>query len=254
MKPLLSVLFVVAFACQAFAVDKDEVMVFELRTYTAEPGKLADLEKRFRDHTVRLFAKHGIVNYGYWKPETPDTLIYLLAHPSRDAADKAWMSFRNDPEWQAAYKKSHENGPLVKKADTVFLTPTDYSPVKSAKNEPPKASDSPQIYELRTYTTLEGRLPNLNARFRDHTMKLFGKHGMTNLVYGVPTDEKLKSTTLIYLLAHKSRAAADKSWSDFQNDPDWKAARDASEKDAKILAPNGVKRVYLTPTDYSTLN
>jgi hypothetical protein len=107
---------------------------FEMRTYTANDGKMADLHKRFREHTNRLFVKHGMTLIGYWTPvdgpEAENTLIYLLAYPSREARDKSWKEFQNDPEWQAAFKASHANGPLVKKAESKFLAPTDYSPIK----------------------------------------------------------------------------------------------------------------------------
>jgi NIPSNAP len=106
-----------------------------------------------------------------------------------------------------------------------------------------------RIYELRTYTTHPDRLAALNARFKDHTMKLFEKHGMKNVMYWIPTDEKLKDNTLIYVVSHASREAAKKSWDSFINDPEWHAARDASEKDGKIVAK--VDAVYMTLTDYS---
>jgi hypothetical protein len=108
---------------------------------------------------------------------------------------------------------------------------------------------SMRLYELRTYTTHPGRLPALNQRFADHTMRLFEKHGMKNEMYWVPTDEKLKDNTLIYIVSHDSAEAASTSWKAFQADPEWQAARDASEKDGKIVAK--VERVYMTPTDYS---
>lgn len=235
------------------ATPKDSApMLFELRIYTAEPGKLNDLHARFRDHTIRLFEKHGMTNLVYGVPaDTPDTLIYLLAHKDRPSADKSWAAFRNDPEWQAAFKKSHENGPLVKKAESVYFSPTDYSPVKAAVKQKASKEAEPRLFELRIYTTNEGKLADLNTRFRNHSMKLFEKHGMTNDVYGVPTDDKTKDNTLVYLVIHKDKAAADKSWAGFQNDPEWKAARDASEKDGKLLVQGGVKKWYLTPTDYS---
>jgi len=110
---------------------KPAPLVYELRTYIAHPGKLDDLHKRFRDHTVRLFEKHGMKNVAYWTPiDKDDTLVYVLAHKSREAAEKSWNDFKNDPEWQAAYKESHKNGPLVMKVESQFLTPTDYSPMK----------------------------------------------------------------------------------------------------------------------------
>jgi hypothetical protein len=107
-----------------------------------------------------------------------------------------------------------------------------------------------RLYELRTYTTLEGRLPALHKRFAEHTMKLFEKHGMKNEAYWVPTDPAKKDNTLIYVVSHDSQEAADKSWRAFQADPDWVKARDASEKDGKILA-KAPDRVYMTLTEYS---
>jgi hypothetical protein len=115
---------------KAAAADK----VFELRTYHCNEGKLEDLHKRFRDHTVKLFEKHGIQNVGYWTPTegdaAKDTLIYIVAHPSREAAKANFAKFGADPEWQEAYKESHKNGPLVKKMESVFMKPTDYSKIK----------------------------------------------------------------------------------------------------------------------------
>ena len=105
------------------------------------------------------------------------------------------------------------------------------------------------VYELRTYTTLEGRLPNLHARFKNHTLKLFEKHGIKNVMYWTPTDEKLSQNTLIYVLWHASPEAAKKSWDGFRSDPDWIKARDESEKDGKIVAK--VEAVYMKATEYS---
>lgn len=107
-----------------------------------------------------------------------------------------------------------------------------------------------RIYELRTYTTLPGRLPALNKRFADHTMKLFEKHGMRNEMYWIPTDDARKDNTLIYVISHESQEAAEKNWKAFQADPDWIKVRDASEADGKILA-QAPERVFLRLTDYS---
>lgn len=106
-----------------------------------------------------------------------------------------------------------------------------------------------RLYELRIYTTEAGRLPALHARFRDHTMKLFEKHGMKNGMYWTPTDPEKKDNTLIYVVSHASQEAATKSWKDFIADPEWHKVRDASEKDGKIVAK--VERTYMTLTDYS---
>ena len=108
--------------------------VFELRTYTAAPGKLDALHKRFRDHTVKLLSKHGMSHVGYWAPAdallAENTLIYVLAHPSREAAKKSWDAFRADPEWIKVRDESQKDGSLTTKVESVFMNPTDYSPLK----------------------------------------------------------------------------------------------------------------------------
>jgi hypothetical protein len=109
--------------------------VFELRTYTTNPGKLDDLHKRFREHTCTLFKKHGMELIGFWTPQDEDKgkgskLIYILAFPSREAAKKAWKDFGDDPEWKKVYEESHKNGVLVGKVESVYMDPTDYSDLK----------------------------------------------------------------------------------------------------------------------------
>lgn len=108
--------------------------VFEMRTYTTEEGKLPDLLKRFREHTTKLFEKHGMTNIGYWvpadEPRSKDTLIYMLAHDSREAAKKSWDGFRTDPEWIKARDASEASGKIVKKVESVYLSPTDFSAIK----------------------------------------------------------------------------------------------------------------------------
>jgi hypothetical protein len=108
--------------------------VFELRTYTAPEGKLDDLVARFRNDTLRIFEKHGMDNVGYWlptdAPASSNTLIYILAHDSRDAATKSWAAFREDPEWKGVAERTQANGPIVSKVESVFLEATDFSPLK----------------------------------------------------------------------------------------------------------------------------
>ena len=108
--------------------------VFEMRTYYTNEGKLPDLEKRFREHTTKIFKKHGMTNIGYWvpqdSPKKENTLIYILAHKDRDAAKKSWDDFRNDPEWKEVAKASEVNGKIVSKVESVFMDPTDYSLIK----------------------------------------------------------------------------------------------------------------------------
>ena len=104
---------------------------FEMRTYHANPGKMDALNKRFREHTNRLFVKHGIDLVGYWEPvDQKDTLIYILAYPNKEARDTSWKAFQSDPDWVKAKAESEKDGVLVNKVDQVFMTPTDYSPIK----------------------------------------------------------------------------------------------------------------------------
>jgi hypothetical protein len=108
--------------------------VFEMRTYIAHPDRLEALHKRFREHTNRLFEKHGMELIGYWTPTDGDasknTLVYILAYPSREARDASWKAFLDDPDWKKAYAASHEDGPIVAKVESVFLAPTDYSAIR----------------------------------------------------------------------------------------------------------------------------
>ena len=105
--------------------------VYELRTYTAAPGKFDALNTRFREHTLRIFAKHGVKNVVYWTPtEGPlvgNTIIYVIPHASREASKKFWSAFLADPEWVKAKAASEVNGPLTTKVEAVFMTTTDYS-------------------------------------------------------------------------------------------------------------------------------
>ena len=108
--------------------------IFELRTYTAPDGKLGDLHARFRNHTLRIFQKHGIQNVAYFatmeNPLAKNTLVYIIAHRDRAAATASWDAFRKDPEWVKVAADSQVNGRIVEKTESVFLTATDYSPMK----------------------------------------------------------------------------------------------------------------------------
>lgn len=120
-------------AATTFAAPAAE-RVFELRTYTTHEGKLEALNTRFRQHTTKLFERHGMTNVGYWVPAdaplSQNTLIYVLAHPSREAAQKSWAAFRNDAEWQKVRAESEAGGKIVSKVDSVLMNATDFSPMK----------------------------------------------------------------------------------------------------------------------------
>ncbi len=223
---------------------------YEMRVYYAAPGKLEALNSRFRDHTVKLFEKHGMQNIGYWMPlENKDQkLVYVLAYPNRQAREASWKAFMADPDWTKAYKASEVDGKLVAKVEVSFMTATDYSPAIAP------SLAAPRVFELRTYTATAGKLDNLNARFRDHTLELFAHHGMKNLAYwNLSAGEKGADQKLIYILSHASKAAGEASFKTFREDPKWKAARVASEEKAggSLTAPEGVKSEYMQATDYS---
>ena len=116
------------------SVEAQSPRVYEMRTYHCLPGRLEALKTRFRDHTTKLFAKHGMKNVGYWipadAPNSQNTLIYILAHESREAAEKSWKEFRADPEWNTVREASEKDGKIVEKADSVYMTPTDFSALK----------------------------------------------------------------------------------------------------------------------------
>ncbi len=115
------------------------------------------------------------------------------------------------------------------------------------------SAQSNRVFELRTYTTNDGKLPNLLARFRDHTTQIFEKHGMTNVGYWVPQDAKdHPDSTLIYIISHDSRDAAVKSWQSFRDDPEWSRVAEESQRDGRIVA--NVESVYMDATDFSLTN
>ena len=125
----------VFFASRAVASKVAPDRVFEMRTYITHPGRLDALNSRFRDHTTALFKKHGMENIGYWVPQDEkdgkaNTLVYLLAHESRDAAKKSWAAFSADPVWNKAKEASEKDGKIVDKVISIFLSPTDYSAIK----------------------------------------------------------------------------------------------------------------------------
>ena len=132
---MIAVLLVGLFGAVTVRAESDSVAkgsrCFELRTYTAAPGKLDALHARFRDHTNALFIKHGMTIVGYWEPtDKPDTLVYMLAYKDRAARDVAWKAFQSDPDWVKARAASEVNGSLTAKVENLFMSATDYSPVK----------------------------------------------------------------------------------------------------------------------------
>lgn len=232
------------------------VGIYELRTYTAAPGKMAELDARFRDHTIGLFQKHGMTPIGFFHvapaagQPADNRLIYVMGYKDRAARDAAWAAFAADPEWKQVYADSQKNGSLTSKIENVFLNPTDYSPKLNTK-----PAGTPRHFELRTYTVTPGRIEDLHTRFRDHTLRIFAKHGMTNYLYWRPVaDQPAMTDKMVYLLAFPNQEARNESWKAFGADPEWKTVSDNSQKTGPMLiSPGGVVSIQLTPTDYSPL-
>ncbi|MGD2133461.1 MAG: NIPSNAP family protein [Maricaulaceae bacterium] len=225
--------------------------VYELRVYTAAEGRLDDLSARFRDHTLEIFERHGMTSIGYWTPldETDERLFYILAFPSREARDAAWQAFGDDPEWEQVAAASNANGRILAGVESTFLTLTDYSPELEIV-QPPRT----RVFELRTYTTNEGKLDDLHERFADHTIMLFRRHGMNNVAYfSLMDDQEGAANTLVYLLAHADPATRNASFRAFSQDAEWQRVAEESNARGPILVEGGVDSVMLEPTDYSPL-
>lgn len=240
---LTSILVIISFGLFA---QQPDTRYFELRIYYCYPGRLDALIERFQNNTTRIFEKHGMENMGYWLPTKNDknALYYILAYPNKEAREKSWNAFAADPEWKEVAAKSEASGKIVEAVTSVFMNASDILPMIKT------ASGKNNVYELRTYTCLPGRLPNLITRFKNHTLKLFEKQHMENIAYFTSIENEGQSK-LVYLLAHKSEEEAAKSWTAFRVDPTWIAARDASEKDGKIVEK--VESVFLKPLSFSKM-
>ncbi len=116
------------------AVQAQSSRVFELRVYHTFPGRLPALQTRFREHTIGIFNRHHMTSIGYWVPQDAaqhdNTLVYIIAHESRDAAKKNWAEFGADPDWQQVSKASEADGKIVEKIDSTYMDPATYSPIQ----------------------------------------------------------------------------------------------------------------------------
>jgi NIPSNAP len=228
---------------------KRDTLCYELRIYTAEKGKLNDLLKRFRNHTTKLFEKHGMTNVGYWTPlDNPDEkLYYVLSYPNRAARETAWKAFMADTVWQSVAKASEAKGGLVAKAESIFLKTTDFSPTnwKSSNNG---------VWEFRIYTTTKNNLSLLLERFRGFTYKRFESLGMTNQLYWTATDTAQGSDKMLYyFLTHPTEEIAKAAFKKFGNDPEWIATRKASEVKGGGSLTEKVESIFMFPTDFSPI-
>lgn len=246
---ILASLAIVLFIMNSANAQKTNHTFYELRTYHCPEGKRPGLVERFRDHTLRLFEKHGIKNIAYFLPTDPSNniLVFVISYPSQALRDSLWNSFFTDPEWQEAARKSEAGGKLVSSVDQAFLQlapdlTSEFTPERNVKT---------RVFELRTYTCHPGKVPDLTARFRDHTREIFQKHGMTNIVYWYTVEKDGAQSRLVYLLAHPSEAAGRAAFEAFRKDPEWVRVRTASEEAAPIVEK--VESLYLTPLPFSPL-
>ncbi len=236
-----------AFANILFA-QKQDTRYYEMRIYYCEAGKLPDLLNRFKNHTTQLFERHGMSNVGYWIPiqNEKNALYYVLSYPSKDAREASWKAFGADPEWKSVREESEKNGKIVAKVESIFMNLTDFSPKVKAKQANPE-----RVFELRTYTATPNNIDNVLARFRNHTTKLFKKHGMTNIAYWKTIEKDTTQSKLVYILAHQSEEVGKASFDAFRKDTKWIKVRDESEKNGKIVLK--VESIYMKPTDFSTI-
>ncbi|MET3711003.1 hypothetical protein ABIC65_001705 [Sphingomonas trueperi] len=130
---LLALLPLAAPAAAQTTAAQAQQPIYELRIYYPAPGKAEALNARFRNHTLKLFAKHGMRNVAYWnelpRPDAPEgRVVYILAYPNREAREADWKAFGADPEWQKVVAESEANGKIVAKVESIFMTMADYSP------------------------------------------------------------------------------------------------------------------------------
>lgn len=230
--------------------------LYELRIYTANPGKLEALNARFRDHTLALFEKHGIENLYYWsvtegaEGEDPaNLLVYIVAHKDKTAADASWKAFLADPEWQEVARKSEQDGPLLAGPPaSIYMEAVDIPTGEVSIADDPGAT---RIFELRKYNTGADGLPGTIDRFKAGEAELFRKHDMRTLHFWSALDK----SSFIYLLAHKDREASRASWQGFFGEfrafmEKYNAGKAAPAGGAGAPRMSSEIR-FLTPTDYS---
>jgi hypothetical protein len=217
---------------------------YELRVYTSPEGQLDDVNRRFAKYTRRVFFEYNMDALGYWIPvENPENkFYYVLAYPDCVARDSSWARFFRDPDWLHAKEITEARGDIVSNVESTFMDAADFSPPIG-----PWMVEHERIFELRTYTPQEGKFEDLLTRFRDHTLRLFEKHGMTNIAYWIDRDQE----RLVYFLAFPGVHAQEEAWQEFFADPEWRQAAEESERDGSLVS--NVESVTMRPTAYSEM-
>jgi hypothetical protein len=201
-------------------------MLYEMRIYTAVPGKLPAVNDRFAKHTMGFFKKHGIGMLGFWTDEigTSNQLTYILVFDSMADREKKWTAFQADSGWHQVRAETEAAGSIVDHVVNSFMRLTPYSPQPQLRSN---------IQELRVYDAMPGKLPALHDRFANHTMQLFTKHGIDNVAYW--TDDVGTSNRLVYMLGHADLGTREKGFAAFQADPVWQQARAESERSGPLV-------------------
>ncbi|MEX0599913.1 MAG: NIPSNAP family protein [Rhodothermales bacterium] len=240
---LCIVAFVAGLAAPDAKAQADD-KCYELRTYTAPDGRLDDLNRRFAKYTRPVFFEYGMDGLGYWIPiDNPDNqFIDVLSYPDCVARDSSWARFFRDPDWLHAKAITEAQGDIVTNVESVMMDAADFSPTIG-----PASLEYERVFELRTYTPHEGKFEDLLARFRDHTLRIFEKHGMQNVAYWIDQDEE----RLIYILAFPGVHAQYEAWREFIADPEWQQVAEESHRDGPLVA--NIESVTMRPTVYSEM-
>ena len=215
-------------------------MIYEWRTYEAMPGKFPALHTHLKV-AADLFQKHGLGVLGFWTEEigTAFQVSYMWTYEDMEDRQKKVAAFAADEAWkQQVATETEKEGPIVARIHNTMLQKTPYSPEPQIKMN---------VQEWRIYDAMPGKLPDLNNRFANHTLKLFAKHGITSIGYW--TEVFGTSNRLVYMLGYPNLGEREKSWTAFQADPDWQQARAASEKNGPLVAK--VNSCILRPTAFS---
>ncbi len=275
---LASVAITLIAGTAALAQTPSASKLYELRSYVSEPGRQSDVLKLISDGSVPVMKKHNLTLVGAWTAIDPkdERVFVLVSHKDKSSCDAGWTAFQNDASWKEVLEKSVVDGKKpVKSFERVFLTVNDYSPALDGKQV------GNRVFELRTYVATKGNLAALNARFKNHTISLLSKHGITNILYcSVLEGEKLScaklleavspvdkgaadldanlpaaGNSLVYIIAHASPEAAKVSFGKFGADEEWTKAYKASEAAAggSLTVKNGVKSLFLKPATFSPI-
>ncbi|MFN9604875.1 MAG: NIPSNAP family protein, partial [Planctomycetota bacterium] len=249
--------------------------LYELRVYQPTYGKQQDVLRVMNEHGFKIAKSNGIDIVGAFVPVVSDDerIVTVVRHKDRGTCEGNYERMMTDPAMRTAFQAAFPSGPPVQSLTRLFLKTTDYSPESQAE------ATGERVFELRSYLASTGNLEALNARFRNHTMKLFSKHGMNNIIYwnvddggamkavellgavspknqtkaDIADDLPAQGNTLVYFLTHGSQDAAKASFDSFRQEPEWMTLKAESEKKAggSLTAGGGVKSLFLKPTEFS---